>query len=671
MRREDEMIDLLGGRRRLRFSLCIICFLLLGGLRRSLPKAHAGNAWTDPPPAVCAAPIEPVQLQEPTVISACTENNLRAALANGGHILLDCGPAPVTIAVNSPLVTSATEDIVLDGGGMVTLDGQGRTRILEKPFTPGAHIDPTLGNNLTLQNIRLINGAAPAATGQQDANARGGALWVTSPGTRLHLIHTVFQHNETTSISDEDNQGGAVYAANIYETVIVSSVFEDNVAGSGGGFGAIASGLVVANSRFTGNQAADDRDGGIVRGHGGAIHLDGVTNSFNSASRRIVEICGTAFRDNTAVRGGGAIKVTISDNQGTKASYVNSTFDNNRLVGNTTVEGHGGAIYHIEDDFSGGNGEDNIEIRGSTFSNNYAHRQGGAAWILVRGLGRIVNSTFSENGAAMAGSNIVGQGGALIVSKGLLDIVNSTFAWNFATFQGGAIHAGGAGDAERNVTLANTLFYENRLDPTHTNPVTTEWQGYHTNRPLQDGGHNLQYPRDKAPHWSNTVNNFIVLPESAILFADAELQDLGQHGGPTAVRPLPIGSPAIDAAGEADCPAIDQRGVNREQGLGCDIGAYERVFSLRVSPTLLDRGQAAVLTVRGSEFEPGNTVLWQGQMLPTTYVDSLTLQADVDGAQTAAIGDVHVTVSGSPLSPATVTVVDALQRILLPYLRSW
>jgi predicted outer membrane repeat protein len=335
------------------------------------------------------------------------------------------------------------------------------------------------------------------------------------------------------------------------------------------------------------------------------------------------------------------------------------------------VEGHGGAIYHIEDDYSGGNGEDNIEIRGSTFSNNYAHRQGGGAWILVHGLGRIVNSTFSENGAAMAGSNVVGQGGALIVSKGLLDIVNSTFAWNSATFQGGAIHTGGSGDAERVVTLANTLFYENRLDPTHTNPVTTEWQGYHTNRPLQDGGHNLQYPRDKAPHWNNTVNNFIVLPESAILFADAELQDLGQHGGPTAVRPLPATSPAIDAAGEVNCPAIDQRGVYRDQGPGCDIGAYERVFSLRVSPTLLDRGQAAALTVRGSDFEPGDIVLWQGQMLPTTYVDSLTLHAGVDGAQTTAIGEVQVTVSGSPLSPATVTVVDALQRILLPFLRSW
>jgi hypothetical protein len=44
----------------------------------------------------------------------------------------------------------------------------------------------------------------------------------------------------------------------------------------------------------------------------------------------------------------------------------------------------------------------------------------------------------------------------------------------------------------------------------------------------------------------------------------------------------PPGSPAIDAIAEADCVdlagnpvAEDQRGVDRPQGAGCDIGAFE------------------------------------------------------------------------------------------------
>ena len=57
---------------------------------------------------------------------------------------------------------------------------------------------------------------------------------------------------------------------------------------------------------------------------------------------------------------------------------------------------------------------------------------------------------------------------------------------------------------------------------------------------------------------------------------DPKLGTLGDHGGATATFPLLLGSPAIDAGSSADCPDIDQRGVSRPQGPGCDIGSYER-----------------------------------------------------------------------------------------------
>ena len=58
---------------------------------------------------------------------------------------------------------------------------------------------------------------------------------------------------------------------------------------------------------------------------------------------------------------------------------------------------------------------------------------------------------------------------------------------------------------------------------------------------------------------------------------DAGLGPLADNGGPTLTHALLAGSPAIDAADDGVCPATDQRGVVRPQGMGCDVGAYEYV----------------------------------------------------------------------------------------------
>jgi hypothetical protein len=57
--------------------------------------------------------------------------------------------------------------------------------------------------------------------------------------------------------------------------------------------------------------------------------------------------------------------------------------------------------------------------------------------------------------------------------------------------------------------------------------------------------------------------------------ADPKLGELEDNGGDTDTRELLASSPAIDAADDEVCPAIDQRGVDRPQGDHCDMGAYE------------------------------------------------------------------------------------------------
>lgn len=499
---------------------------------------------------ICEPPIDPVALSEPTVITDCSEGGIRAVLEEGGHITFDCGPGPATIPISGELRLSTETDTVIDGGGLITLDGQNRTRI----FFKGWHDPQTVGTiGVTLQNIRIINGRAPSGD-----NHSGGALHAGHPGTRVHLINTTFENNATTDIHTPDNQGGAVYVHNAFETVISGAEFVGNRAGNGGAFGGIATGLLVFNSRFSSNGAVDDSTGGIVRGHGGAIHLDGVANTYNPDANKRVHVCGSVFEGNTSVRGGGALKVTVSDNKGTRATYEKCAFVNNSASGASGVEGHGGAVYHLEDDHDGGTGELNVEVLGCTFSNNSGWKQGGGAWLYALGRIEVVNSTFSANRVT---EPEIGMGGGLVLSLGEAAVTNCTFARNYAWFHGGGIQASN----NVSVTLQNSLFYFNESE--------RDWGDYQMNRPADsDGGGNLQFPGERF-NQSGTPDDGKVTP--TVLIADPRLADLAPNGGPTRTMALKQGSPAINAGTPQGGPAADQRGVARDDEP--DIGAFEFV----------------------------------------------------------------------------------------------
>jgi hypothetical protein len=642
----------------------------------------AGVSWTIAAPAragdpvsasnfssglnICTAPIGPVTLENPVTVgtgtpASCTQSAVQTALDGGGHINFNCGAAPATIALSSALQVPAGVDTVIDGGGLVTLDGQNSTKILVNPWSPS-------GNTLVLQNLRFANGRAPIDPDLRDNS--GGAITSGSPGTRLHIINTTFANNATGDTAREDNQGGALFSNNSYETVIVDSVFENNTAGSGGAIGGLATGLLIYNSRFSSNQAIDTTAGGIVRGYGGAIHLDGVTNSGNPNSNKVVHICGSVFENNQSVRGGGAIGAVVSDNKGTKATFEKSTFANNVVTGLNGQYGQGGAIYHVEDDHAGGGSEDNLEISQSSFWGNRAGRQGGAVWIYILGNGRVVNSTFESN-RTTAGFNQVGQGGAMAITLGAVDVLNSTFANNHADYQAGAIHGGGTSNQ---ISLQNTVFYSNTLNYGQTQPSETRWQGYHTNRAFIDGGANMQYPQYK-PLYNNDVNNNVTANP---IYLDPLLAQLGDYGGPTRSMALQGGSPAINGGTNSGCPLTDQRGYGRTDA-ACDIGAVEYGAAqgpvlTGISPSLGGLNQAVdfTLTVTGAEFGPNSIIRWNGVDKTTTYVNSFQLSAVIAGTDIsgAGTGDVSVTVfdpdSSTESAVQVFTIVPTLTHVYLP-----
>jgi hypothetical protein len=271
----------------------------------------------------------------------------------------------------------------------------------------------------------------------------------------------------------------------------------------------------------------------------------------------------------------------------------------------------------------------------------------------------------------------VGQGGAVIISDGIIDIINTTFAENFATFQGGAVFIGRESNTKI-VTLANTIFVDNVLDPTHTNPATSEWQGYHTNTPLRDGGQNIQHP-EKKPDFDNAVNNNIT--ENPI-YAEPMLGSLADNGGPTQTLAPQSGSPAIDA-GAAGCPATDQRGAPRVGQ--CDIGAVEFGAeapvvpgSLRltsIQPALFEQGSASeiTLTVYGEGFTAESVIRLDGNDRPTTFVDETQLTTTLSGADLESLGTVSITVydpasgtAGEETDAQNFRVVANIETLYLP-----
>lgn len=96
----------------------------------SRPRILAALAVSAAAASVGASPAAATVIGEGTPDS-CTSAAVVAAVAHGGTISFDCGPGAVTIHMaRTAKVVNTSPRVVLDGGGKVTLSGQGARRIL-------------------------------------------------------------------------------------------------------------------------------------------------------------------------------------------------------------------------------------------------------------------------------------------------------------------------------------------------------------------------------------------------------------------------------------------------------------------------------------------------------------------------------------------------------------
>lgn len=504
-----------------------------------------------PPPAMtCPATVGLADVSAPTTIvgkgdaGSCTAAALQSAVTQGGVVTFDCG-GPLVIAITSEVTVPVDRDTVIDGGGTVTLDGGGVTRILNYPGTDYRGMYGGPQHKLTVQRITFNHAKAtgtkmfpaaspPCSQGYQDG--AGGAIWMTSG--ILHVIDATFTNNQAAA-TGPDVAGGAIYTTGSTDTTIVGSQFDGNAASNGGAVGSLNSDLTLIDDTFSQNQAlgqgANSTNGtcpvvGGQRetgsgGNGGAVSIDGGDDG-------TLTVCGCTFSKNTCHAIGGGIFRT-PDGAKQTSNIDRTTFDGNSCSGsyNGSPTGQAGAMYFHNS---------HVVLTGSTVSNNSAPGAGG-----FFGDGTTLdatNTTFAGNVAT------TGVGGA-IASTGSL--TNCTFSGNQAHGTNYAAFAAalfGGPWAIRNTIFDGNVDNDNSNNESCANATNT-------------GDHDLQWPMGGT--------DSACVP--SITFANAMLGPLANNGGTTETS-APAAAAAVVQTG-TNCPATDQTG--RTRASPCTLGALE------------------------------------------------------------------------------------------------
>ena len=270
--------------------------------------------------------------------ASCTSAAVVAAVARGGLVTFDCGPDPVTIRMTrTAKVRNANPTLVLDGGGRVTLSGQGARRILYQNTCDRAqgwttdHCQNQATPRLTVRDITFASGDS---TGQTVDGGGGGAIFVR--GGRLTIVGARFTGNRCER-TGPDVGGAAVRALSQYRNLpvrVVRTTFTGGRCANGGALSSIGvswriTGSTFRDNRATGRGANPARPGSPGGGNGGAIYLDG--NRFTLSMRD------TLMEDNVAPEGGGAIFFVSNDRTGT-ATLAASTLRHNPSLGFETAK---------------------------------------------------------------------------------------------------------------------------------------------------------------------------------------------------------------------------------------------------------------------------------------------------------------------------------------------
>ncbi len=293
----------------------------------ALPAAGYADGHAEVPAAGRAEDVsKPTSVIGTGTPESCTGDAFVAAVAQGGVITFDCGDAPTTIVLREPAkaFNDKGTQLVIDGGGKVTLSGGGTTRILYMSTCDKAQVYPpgpgdcntNPGVQLVVQNLTFIDGSAKGIDDEGN-KAGGGAIY--AQGGSLKVVNCRFFNNVCDELGS-DVGGGAIRkldylvkagAGPARPVWVVGSTFGGaeglgNTCANGGALSSIGVSWNILNSIFSHNRAlgmgANDGEGG----NGGAIYNDG--------NEIVLNITSSLLEDNRANEGGSAV-FFVSNNQ--------------------------------------------------------------------------------------------------------------------------------------------------------------------------------------------------------------------------------------------------------------------------------------------------------------------------------------------------------------------
>ena len=297
----------------LRFSVAVLTALAVVGATPS--SSPAASPSGDPQSRVAGSAARTVGNGS---AASCTSAAVVRAVRRGGVIRFNCGPDPVTIKMRrTAKVVNTSRRVVIDGGGLVTLSGMGKRRILyqntcdPKQTWTTSHCNDQARPRLVVRNVTFARGNA---TGERYDGGGGGAVFAR--GGRLKIVNSTFVGNRCDR-RGPDLGGAAVRVLDQHRdraVEVVGSTFTNGRCSNGGAISSIGVSWRVRNSTFVGNRAIGRganpaRPGTRGGGSGGAIYLDG--------NRFTLSLVRTTVRNNVAREGGGAVFFVSNDRTGT------------------------------------------------------------------------------------------------------------------------------------------------------------------------------------------------------------------------------------------------------------------------------------------------------------------------------------------------------------------
>jgi len=502
----------------------------------------------------------------------------------GGTVLLTPTDTPtITLTptqTNTPLPPTATFTPSLTPVNTLTFTPTNvpptstDTPVVTATFTPVNTVTNTPSGSATIYRVAM-NGTPNSSCGTSWANPcdlQYALATLASSNSELWVKQGIYTPGNNRTSSFILKSGVAIYGGfagtETARNQRNSDPLTNNTVLSGdiGTVGAVADNAYSVVSAFSvsGSAVLDgftvtagNSNGGT--GHGGGIYIQDGNPSFANL------LISNNF---ASANGGGMFILSIAS---LRVNYSSPTFTN--VIINNNTAARGGGLYTQNS---------NPVLFNVTLNGNIA--TGGAGGGMNN---QVLNELADEYSIPMLtnvtfSGNIANGGGGMFSNNSNPVLTNVTFSGNTANIRGGAILNEGASPIFQNVTFSGNTApaglggamrnIQNALaEPSHPQFRNSILWGNGSEEVTSDGTGSItlidSVVQGGCPVGSTCAN---------VINANPNLSALANNGGFTQTRALGAGSSAIDTGGvNSTCPTVDQRGVTRPQGSGCDIGAYE------------------------------------------------------------------------------------------------